>query len=169
MYSSFLSIVWGHLVSNIYLIYIFYHIYLLCDCSLFSGSSNKANSRRFNVTVVSSGPEGSELPTSPVPQRHTRAQHPFASIPEDYAVENTVSSQVQQQSISSRSASPASSWDFSLEESDSVSKPKTTLTTILLRFGSIVIFSEMNKIAKCLACLNALRTFCGRLLPCIDL
>lgn len=97
-------------------------IFALC-LVVFSGSSNKGNSRRFNVTVVSSGPEGSALPTSPVPQRHTRAQQAFASIPEDYAVENTVSSLVQQQSISSRSASPASSWDFSLEESDSVSKP----------------------------------------------
>ncbi|CAH0557199.1 unnamed protein product [Brassicogethes aeneus] len=80
--------------------------------------------RRFNVTVVSSVSEGtSGGSVSPVP-RH-RGQ-PFASIPEDHALDDDpVKNQnnlLQQKSLStsSRCASPAPSWDFSLEDSDSV-------------------------------------------------
>ncbi|KAL3282851.1 hypothetical protein HHI36_006012 [Cryptolaemus montrouzieri] len=85
--------------------------------------------RRFNVTVVS--PSGAVVTeqgqgsgtTSPVPPRH-RGQ-PFASIPEDHPLDDTITS-VQGLSLSgsSRCASPAPSWDFSLEDSDSVSYHK---------------------------------------------
>lgn len=82
--------------------------------------------RRFNVTVISgSGTDsgsGSSESVSPVP-RH-RGQ-PFASIPEDHALDDHEPQQnsVYQQNVSgSRCASPAPSWDFSLDESsDSVS------------------------------------------------
>ncbi|XP_031345628.1 uncharacterized protein LOC116172535 [Photinus pyralis] len=76
-----------------------------------SGVQPPANSaRRFNVTVVSSGPsgEGAGPPTSPVPR--CRGQ-PFASIPEDQPLDE---SPIQQYlDYCSRSASPAPSWDFS--------------------------------------------------------
>ncbi|KAK9888384.1 hypothetical protein WA026_000635 [Henosepilachna vigintioctopunctata] len=87
-------------------------------------SSGATSGRRFNVTVVS--PSGvvvsdqiqTQGTTSPVPPRH-RGQ-PFASIPEDHPLDDTITS-VQGVSLSgsSRCPSPAPSWDFSLEESDS--------------------------------------------------
>lgn len=81
---------------------------------LIKGGSSSSK-RRFNVTVVSSGPQedgASAYPVSPVP-RHQRT-HPFASIPEDYVLDD-------RDNQKSRSASPAPSWDFS-NDSDSVSK-----------------------------------------------
>lgn len=91
----------------------------------FSGTGGSTPVRRFNVTVVSGGPsiqEGSAGSVSPVP-RH-RGQ-PFASIPEDHALDDNLSPNTTliqgSLSSSSRCASPAPSWDFSLEDSDSVS------------------------------------------------
>ncbi|GJQ70368.1 hypothetical protein Trydic_g22800 [Trypoxylus dichotomus] len=79
--------------------------------------SNSATSsvRRFNVTVVTSGPsdEGFAPPISPGP-RHRGEQ--FASIPEDHVLEEPV----QKHLSDSRAGSPAPSWDFS-NDSDSVS------------------------------------------------
>lgn len=93
----------------------------------FSAKGNAVSVRRFNVTVISasgadSGGASSES-VSPV-LRH-RGQ-PFASIPEDHALDDHEPQQknvFQQQNLSnSRCASPAPSWDFSLDESsDSVS------------------------------------------------
>lgn len=97
--------------------------------NLFLASNSGVSIRRFNVTVVAAGGGESVGTTtsdsvSPVP-RHRQTQ-PFASIPEDHAVDDTNNTlQLQQQTISSgaasRSASPAPSWDFSIDESDSVS------------------------------------------------
>jgi len=56
---------------------------------------------------------------SPVP-RH-RGQ-PFASIPEDHALDDSSTVPVENdQPERSRGSSPEASWDFSLDESDSVS------------------------------------------------
>ncbi|KAK4879544.1 hypothetical protein RN001_007690 [Aquatica leii] len=73
--------------------------------------------RRFNVTVVERGPsgEGAGPPTSPVPR--CRGQ-PFASIPEDHALDESPIQQYLQ--YCSRSASPAPSWDFSNDNSDNM-------------------------------------------------
>lgn len=79
---------------------------------IFVGSSSEK--RRFNVTVVSSGTQDdgvSAYPVSPVPRHHRT--HPFASIPEDYPLDDN-----NQQK--NRAASPAPSWDFS-NDSDNVS------------------------------------------------
>ncbi|KAF7269920.1 hypothetical protein GWI33_017080 [Rhynchophorus ferrugineus] len=92
-------------------------------------TSNAATpSRRFNVTVVQSGGGSGgtgdhHLPpqtcVSPAP-RH-RNQH-FASIPEDQALDDPPSTTVDNvNNESSRGASPAPSWDFSQDDSDSVS------------------------------------------------
>lgn len=88
-------------------------------------SGPATNVRRFNVTVVS--PSGAVVTeqcqttgtTSPVPPRH-RTQA-FASIPEDHALDDTITSVQGVSYSSSRCASPAPSWDFSLDDSDSVS------------------------------------------------
>ncbi|KAK9722345.1 hypothetical protein QE152_g19723 [Popillia japonica] len=73
-----------------------------------------SSGRRFNVTVVTSGPsdEGFAPPISPGP-RHRGEQ--FASIPEDHVLEEPVHKHLSD----SRSGSPAPSWDFS-NDSDSV-------------------------------------------------
>lgn len=89
--------------------------------------SGSAQSRRFNVTVVQPegayGGQGEHLPpqncVSPVP-RH-RGQ-PFASIPEDHALDDPPTAPLEsERPVYSRGASPAPSWDFSLDDSDSVS------------------------------------------------
>ncbi|KAF5282793.1 hypothetical protein FQR65_LT02790 [Abscondita terminalis] len=73
--------------------------------------------RRFNVTVVERGApgEGAGPPTSPVAR--CRGQ-PFASIPEDHALDESPIQQYLE--YCSRSASPAPSWDFSNENSDNM-------------------------------------------------
>ncbi|XP_068905121.1 5'-AMP-activated protein kinase subunit gamma-2 isoform X3 [Tenebrio molitor] len=100
-----------------------------------SGTGGTTPARRFNVTVVSGGPTVVEVSTgsvSPVP-RH-RGQ-PFAVIPEDHALDDpTAPNQTlipQNVNSGSRCASPAPSWDFSLEESDSElgSQPLPTITS----------------------------------------
>lgn len=92
---------------------------------ILSAKGGAVSVRRFNVTVISaSGTDpgtGSSDSVSPVP-RH-RGQ-PFASIPEDHALDDhsPQNTTYQQQNIpGSRSSSPAPSWDFSQDESsDSV-------------------------------------------------
>ncbi|CAH1970518.1 unnamed protein product [Acanthoscelides obtectus] len=97
--------------------------------------------RRFNVTVVApptsgaddvthdmGGPGCPEILSSPASGRHRAGAHgPFASIPEDHALDDPPPLQPpsggggQRSRGGSRCASPAPSWDFSLEESsDSV-------------------------------------------------
>lgn len=79
------------------------------------------------MTVISAGGADSEGGTSESvsPVLRHRGQ-PFASIPEDHALDDHAPQQqniFQQQNVpNSRCASPAPSWDFSLDESsDSVS------------------------------------------------
>lgn len=106
-----------------------------------SGSS--AGKIRFNVTVVASGGQeeggASAYPVSPVPRHHRT--HPFASIPEDYALDDP-------ENQKNRSASPAPSWDFS-NDSDSVSKK--TNYDLINRKGEFIIqvWRKVYKIAKC--------------------
>lgn len=79
------------------------------------------------MTVVSTGgaTSGEEPTESLSPVSRHRAQQPFASIPEDQAldgslIENNVL-QLQSLSNNNRCLSPAPSWDFNLDDSsDSV-------------------------------------------------
>ncbi|KAF5297716.1 hypothetical protein FQA39_LY12047 [Lamprigera yunnana] len=73
--------------------------------------------RRFNVTVVASGTSGEGGGPPPSPVARCRGQ-PFASIPEDHALEESPIQQYLE--YCSRSASPAPSWDFSYENSNNV-------------------------------------------------
>lgn len=93
---------------------------------ILGSTTAKGATKRFNVTVVSTGAieDGPPLPTSPAP-RH-RTYPPFCSIPEDHALDNP-GDMDNPMSQDSRSESPALSWDFSNEESDSVSNVKIKL------------------------------------------
>nr|XP_022908438.1 5'-AMP-activated protein kinase subunit gamma-2 isoform X2 [Onthophagus taurus] len=84
------------------------------------------SNRRFNVTVVTTGPSdnGFNTPMSPVP-RHRGEQ--FASIPEDTVLEEPTHNI---HFSGSRCASPAPSWDFSIDsDSELGSQPLPTITS----------------------------------------
>lgn len=85
--------------------------------------------RRFDVIVVSDPTGDVSVPESAAsPVARHRVTQPFASIPEDHALDDNATAPAQHNHFlqhgasSSRSNSPAPDWDFSQDESsDSVS------------------------------------------------